>query len=219
MRNEYNILKDLVEVHTYTAQLNMQLQQATNKSEALELEYIRNYSFVQKTWGEHKGFINEKRENIQLDCPTLNVLHQGTFTLQSKVDIQWRVVNLTLSKSPYVITEDHVIENLTSHLWVPWTEKEWTLPTAINFSSIKMKEETVGPAHSSRYYASTARGRILVFTASFVGSVKREEDITFYLKKNSKKTAYDLYKNGKCIARTEIEKVYLSKGDFVADTV
>jgi hypothetical protein len=213
MRSKVTIIKDCIEVWARTAHLNMQLKQANNQAQELELEYIHNYSFVQKTWGEHKIFINEKRENIKLEYASLG--NVGT-----KLDIQWKVINLTLSKNFYVITEDDIKEKLTSNLWIPWTEKEWTLPTAINFSSIKMKEETTEKPYSSRYYASTARGRILVFTASFIGSVKRKEATnTFYLKKNSKKTAYDLYKNGRCIARVEIEKVYLSKEDFVADTI
>jgi hypothetical protein len=95
-----------------------------------------------------------------------------------------------------------------------------TLPTAINFSSIKLKDETTNKPFSSRYYGATARGRIVIFTASFISDIKIKEKLaTFYLKKNAKKTAYDLYKNGKTVARTEIERVYLSKEDFVADTI
>ena len=213
MRSKVTILEDCIEVWVRTARLNMQLKQANNQAQELELEYIHNYSFVQQTWGAHKAFINEKRENIKLEYSSLD-------NIKTKLDIIWKVINCTLNENFYFITEDSIQEKLTSHLWIPWTEKEWTLPTAINFSSIKMKEETTEKPYSSRYYASTARGRILVFTASFVGSVKKEEDTsTFYLKKNSKKTAYDLYKNGRCITRTEIEKVYLSKEDFVADTI
>ena len=221
MNAQEKLLKELMDTKDEFDKKGIERDQLKIRQDTIKDLYVSQYSFIQKqwgeAWGEHRTFINEKRERIELTSPDLII---GKTTATYIADIVWKVYNNTLTVATFTLYENEIKTRLDRGIWIPWTEKEWTLPTAINFSSIKLKDETTNKPFSSRYYGATARGRIVIFTTSFISDIKIKEKLaTFYLKKNAKKTAYDLYKNGKTVARVEIERVYLSKEDFVADTI
>jgi len=221
MNTQAKLLKELVDIKDAFDKKGIERDQLKLLQNNLLGLYVSQNSFIQKQWGaawnEHRTFINERRERIELTSPDLII---GKHTSMYVADIVWKVYNHTLTVATYTLYENEIKTKLDRGIWIPWTEKEWTLPTVINFSSVKMKEETSEKPFSARYYGATARGRILVFTTSFISAVKAKEKMaTFYFKKNAKKTAYDLYSDGKVCARAEIERVYLSKEDFVADHV